>query len=88
MEMPMADKRDGKRWTRARGAWLFAAFLVIYVLSFGPVIWLSRQLDPHHTGWPGWIAGLVYGPLVMASNVIGTKTILLDYLRMFVDVKP
>jgi hypothetical protein len=85
--MLMPDKPDRKRWGWGRWALIAALTLSLYVLSFGPAIWLSKRLDPKHTGWPGTVAATAYGPLVMASDLVGMKATLLDYLSLFVEVR-
>ena len=77
--MPGASEKERWSWARWTAAGVLA--LSLYVLSAGPAIWLSRRIDPHHTGWAGAIAGWFYGPLIMASRCCRTEAAALGLLE-------
>ncbi len=80
----MSDQHDDERERVSMAQWvtLFVVFLVLYVFSYGPVLWLQYQIGEDTTNM---IRQIFYIPVVVVFEVLERPQWFIDYIAWWVE---
>jgi len=80
----MSDQHDDERERVSMAQWItpFVVFLVLYVFSYGPVLWLQHQTGE---GTTNVIRQIFYKPVAVVFEVLERPQWFIDYVRWWVD---
>ena len=80
----MSDQHDDERErvSMAQQVTLFVVFLVLYVFSYRPVLWLQHQIGE---GTTNVIRNIFYTPVALVFEMLQRPQWFIDYVTWWVD---